>query len=300
MSNYIGIDIGGTNIRVGLIDENNDLICTYKEPTLKEVTNVEELYEKIKKLIKRVPNYENVNAIGIGVPGYIDVETGKIEAATNLKMIVDFPLSERLKNDFEKSVYIDNDARVATLGEAIMGAGKSKKIVCYVTISTGLGGGVVIEDNIYHGSGNLGGYFGSLILDGESTSEVLISGTALIKQAKEKINSNVQNVQEIFVLAKAKNAIAKEIVETFKRNLAVLLLNISYTINPNIIVLGGGVLKSKEYFLEDVIKEFKLKAKDTAKDTIIETTLLEEPGVVGAALLAKCKEENSIKTRVEN
>lgn len=286
MSNYIGIDIGGTNIRVGLIDENNNLICTHKEPTLKDVTNVEELYEKIKNLIKKIPNYQIAKAIGIGAPGYIEVETGEIKTATNLKMLASFPLKERLEKDFEKNVYLDNDARVATLGEAILGAGKGKEIVCYVTISTGLGGGVVIEDNIYHGSGNLGGYFGSLILDGEQTSEALISGTGLLKQAKEKINSNIQNAEEIFALARTGNIFAQEIIEKFKRNLVVLLLNISYTINPNIIVLGGGVLKSKEYFLEDVIKEFKLKAKDT----IIEIALLEEPGVIGAALLAKNKE----------
>lgn len=291
MSNYIGIDIGGTNIRVGLIDENNNLICTYKEPTLKEVTKVEELYQKIRNLIKKLPNYQTAKAIGIGAPGYIDVVAGEIKTATNLKMLAGFPLRERLKKDFEKAIYIDNDARVATLGEAITGAGKGKKIVCYVTISTGLGGGVVIENNIYHGSGNLGGYFGSLILNGEATSEALISGTGLIKQAKELIDNNIQSAVEIFALANNGNVLAKEIVEKFKRNLAVLLLNISYTINPNIIVLGGGVLKSKEYFLEDVVKEFRLKAKDTAKDTIIETALLEEPGVIGAALLAKVKEE---------
>lgn len=292
MSNYIGIDIGGTNIRVGAIDENSNLICLYKESTFKNVTNVEELYEKIVDLIKKIPNYKTVKSIGIGAPGYIDVEAGKIKTATNIKMIADFPLKERLEKDFGKNVYLDNDARVATLGEAIVGAGKGKKIVCYVTISTGLGGGVVLENSIYHGSTNLGGYFCRLILDGEQTSEALISGTGLIKQAKEKINPNIQSAGELFELARTGNTLAKEIIEKFKRNLVILLLNISYTINPNIIVLGGGVLKSKEYFLEDVVKEFKLKAKDTAKDTIIETALLEEPGVIGAALLAKSLENN--------
>lgn len=137
MSNYIGIDIGGTNIRVGAIDENNDLTFMYKETTLDKVNNEEDLYIKIKKLIKRVPNYESVKAIGIGFPGCINQE--EIVSSNNLGILIGFPLIKRLSKDFNKNVYIDNDARVAALSEAVIGAGVGKKIVCYVTISTGLG-----------------------------------------------------------------------------------------------------------------------------------------------------------------
>lgn len=139
-----------------------------------------------------------------------------------------------------------------------------------------------------------------MLLDGKNTSDSLISGTALIKKAKEISNINVKNVQEIFELNKGSNIGLKQIIEEFKNNLTVLLLNITYTINPDIIVLGGGVIKAKEYFLNDVINEFMLKSKNLEKNTIITTAILEEPGVIGAALLAKCKEENCIKTRVEN
>lgn len=131
-----------------------------------------------------------------------------------------------------------------------------------------------------------------MLLDGKNTSDSLISGTAIIKETKEKANISAQNVQEIFELAKDNNATIKEIVEKFKNNLTTLLLNITYTINPDIIVLGGGVLKAKEYFLNDIINEFMLKSKNLEKDTIITTAILEEPGVIGAALLAKIREEN--------
>lgn len=287
MIEYIGIDIGGTNIRVGGIDEDEKITDIYKDITLKDVTKVEDLYMKIKKLIKKIPNYKDAKAIGIGIPGSIDKYTGQIKTARNLCILKKFPLIENLKKDFNKPIYIENDARVATLAEAKKGSGENKKIVCYITISTGLGGGVTIEGNIYKGSSNLGAYFARMILDGINTSDSLISGTALLKQAKKKINNNIKDIEELFELEENNNLVAKEIIEQFKRNLTVLLLNISSIINPDIIILGGGVLKSKDRFLEDVINSFKTEAHPLAIDTIIDVAKFEEPGVIGAALLAK-------------
>lgn len=286
MVEYIGIDLGGTNIRVGAIDENENIIFEYKEPTYKEVSNSEDLYIKIKELIKKVPNYEQAKAIGLGVPGSVNIETGRIVTSKNVSILKNFPLVENLNKEFNKPIYIENDAKVAGLAEALTGNGKEKNIVCYITISTGLGGGVVVNKNIYHGSSNLGGYLSRMILDGENTSDSLISGTALYNKAKEKLDIN--NAEEIFKLSETNN-LANEIVSEFKKNLVVLLINISATINPDIIIFGGGVLKSKEYFLEDVIKEFKNRAHPLTKNIIIDTAKHEEPGILGACLLAKTK-----------
>ena len=114
-------------------------------------------------------------------------------------------------------LFLENDARVATFAEAISGKGKDKNIVCYITISTGLGGGLVINKEIYNGSNNLGAYFARMILDGEHTSNNLISGTALLEQSREKINKNMKNTLEVFELEKNNNPIAKEIISNFKR-----------------------------------------------------------------------------------
>lgn len=287
MTEYIGIDIGGTNIRIGAIDEEENITFSYIEPTFKDVTTAEDLYTKIKSLIERVPYYQQTRAIGIGAPGSVDKNIGQIITSKNVSILNRFPLVERLNKDLNKPIYLENDARVATFAEAIKGKGSNKKIVCYITISTGLGGGVVIEKNIYHGSNNLGAYFARMILDGKNTSNELISGTALLNQAKEKINRNIVNTAELFELEKNNNLIAKEIIEEFKNNLTVLLLNISSVINPDIIILGGGVLKSKDRFLLDVINSFKIQAHPLAKNTIIDIAKFEEPGIIGAALLAK-------------
>lgn len=287
MIEYIGIDIGGTNIRIGAIDKEENVIFEYKESTFIDVITAEDLCRKIKNLIKKISNYQNAKAIGIGVPGSVDKNIGQIISAKNVSILNKFPLVENLNKEFNKPIYLENDARVATFAEAIKGKGKTKKIVCYITISTGLGGGVVIEKDIYQGCNNLGAYFARMILDGENTSDSLISGTALLKQAKEKINENIKDTFEVFEYGKKGNEMAIEIIKNFNRNLKVLLLNISSTINPDIIILGGGVLKSKENFLKDVINDFKLEAHPLAKNTIIDTATFDEPGIIGAALLAK-------------
>ena len=287
MTDFIGIDIGATNIRVGTIDEDENISFIHKELTFNNVKSSEDLYQKISNLIKLVPNYEMAKAIGIGVPGAIDKSIGKVLSCNkNIEILKDILFVERLNNDFNKPVFIENDARVAALAEALKGRGENKNIVCFITISTGLGGGLVCKKKIYSGSNNLGAYFARMILDGKNTSDNLISGRALLKQAKEKISDKIDNLSKLFELEKS-NITANEIIENFKENLNVLLLNISSTINPDIIIIGGGVTKSKEYFLEDVKKRFKEKCHLFAKETIIDIAEFEEPGVLGSALLAK-------------
>ena len=287
MTQYIGIDLGGTNIRVGAIDENEKIIFSYKELTYEKVETVEDLYKKIKRLIQMVPNYQEAKAIAIGSPGSVDKNTMTIRTTKNLGLLKYYPLVQNLRDEFNKPVYIENDARVAAFAEAAKGAGKGKNIVCYITISTGLGGGVVINNNIYTGANNLGAYFSRMVLDGEKEADFLISGTAITMQAKEEIDENINNTYEVFELAKNGNTKAINIIEQFKKNLTVLLLNISSIINPDIIVLGGGVVESKQYYLEEVIKNFRQKAHPLAKEIPIETAAFDEPGIIGAALLAK-------------
>lgn len=292
MVEYIGVDMGGTNIKVGAIDSEEKLIFEYKEPTFKDVATADDLYNKIVNLIKIVPDYNSAKAIGVGVPGSIDLKTGKMATLRNISILKDYPTREKLLNEFNVPIYLENDARIATLAEAVKGKGKDKRIVCYITISTGLGGGVVINKQIYSGASNLGGYFARIILDGENTSDSLISGTALCRQAREKIKEDIKSTLELFELEEKGNKEAKEIIDRFKKNLTVLLLNIASIINPDIIIIGGGVIKSKDRFLQEVINAFRMQAHPLVKDTIIETVSFEEPGIIGAALLAK---ENFIR-----
>lgn len=285
MIEYVGIDIGGTNIRVAGIDKNNNIVSFNSVKTMENVKSAEDLYYRIKELIERITSFQKIKGIGIGCPGAID-ENGNITTCRNVPYLKEYPLVERLKKDFDVKVKIENDACIAAYAEGLEGAGKEYSNVCYITISTGLGGGVVIDKKIYKGGRNIGGYFSRMILDGENIAENLVSGTAIINKAKEKTKQNIVIAQEVFTLAE-KNKEAQKIVDEFKKNLVNLLLNISITISPEIIVIGGGVMKGKKYFFNDVKKGFKEKAHNFAKDTKIVEAKLKEPGVIGAALYVK-------------
>lgn len=285
MIEYVGIDIGGTNIRVAGIDKNNNIVSFNSVKTMENVNSAEDLYYKIKELIERITSFQKIKGIGIGCPGAID-ENGNITTCRNVPYLKEYPLVERLKKDFGVKVKIENDARIAAYAESLEGAGKEYSNVCYITISTGLGGGVVIDKKIYKGGRNIGGYFSRMILDGQNIAENLVSGTAIINKTKEKTKQNIVIAQEVFTLAQ-KNKEAQKIVDEFKKNLVNLLLNISITISPEIIVIGGGVMKGKKYFFNDVKKDFKEKAHNFAKNTKIVEAKLKEPGVIGAALYVK-------------
>lgn len=285
MKKYIGVDIGGTNIRVALVDENNNILYFNKEKTLENVNNANDLYNKILSMLKKVENIEECSAIGIGVPGAVK-ELKEIMTCRNIELLKNFPLKERIEKDLNIKVVIENDAKVAALAEAVCGAGAGSDIVTYVTISTGLGGATIINCNIYNGANGVGSYLSRMILDGSNMSEHLISGTALIDTVNERCKIECKSAQEVFKLADNNDTI-KEIISNYKKYVLALLLNISITINPNAIVLGGGVMKAKEYFLEEVKKEFIEKAHSFARNTKILEAKLEEPGVIGAAILAK-------------
>lgn len=285
MIEYIGLDIGGTNIRVGAIDEKERLVCFNSQKTLENVKTANDLYKKIKDMIKGITDYETVKRIGVGYPGAID-EKGNITTSRNIPIFKDFPLKEKIEKDFKVEVIIENDARVAALAESMKGAGKDSNTICYATLSTGLGGAVIQNKKIFRGDRNIAGYFSRMMLDTEDIAEHRLSGTSLIALANKEYYLNVNNVQEIFALAKKSDA-ANKILEDFKKYLVALLLNMSITLSPDVIILGGGVMKAKKYFFEEVKETFKKQAHGFAKETKIIEPKLKEPGVVGACLLAK-------------
>lgn len=285
MIEYIGLDIGGTNIRVGAIDEKDRLVSFESQRTMENVKTANDLYKKIKVMIKNVADGANIKRIGIGYPGAIDTK-GNITTSRNIPIFKDFPLKEKIEKDFKNEVLIENDARVGALAESIKGAGKDYTTICYATLSTGLGGAVIKNKKIFRGDRNIAGYFSRMMLDTEDIAEHRLSGTSVVNLANKEYNLKVNNVQEVFAMAK-RNEAANKILEDYKKYLTMLLLNISITLSPDVIILGGGVMKAKKYFLEDVKKAFKAQAHSFAKDTIIVEAKLKEPGVVGACLLAK-------------
>ena len=167
--NFIGIDIGGTNTRVAVVSSGGVIAHIVKQKTTKS----NDFFPNLIRMIESLPGSGECSAIGLGVPGM--VEGDRITTCRNLKILVDFPLVQKLQKHFNKPVYMQNDAKVATLGEALAGAGRNSNIVAYVGLGTGLGGGVVINKQLYLGASGLGGYFSRIILDGQSLADDLVS-----------------------------------------------------------------------------------------------------------------------------
>ena len=284
---YIGVDIGGTQLRVGLMAEDGTLVFQNREATFSGVSTGAELYQKILRMIRAVPGPDDWAAVGIGVPGSVDLRTERVTIAENLRILEDLPLTEWLRRDLGKPVFLENDARVAALAEAFLGRGQGYRTVCYLTVSTGLGGGIVLDGALYTGGTNLGGYFSRMILDGRDTSDTLISGTGLLRQARARTGLDIADTREVFSLAEQGEPGVCEVLETYKHNMTVLLMNISTTFNPDIIVMGGGVMNSRDCFLEDVIQAYRSRVHPLAKDTVIDIAACQEPGILGACLLAK-------------
>lgn len=286
MIQYIGLDVGGTSIRVGGMDETGRIIAQRKVPTYENVSSGEDLIEKLAGLIRAVPGWESALAVGIGIPGAVDPETRMVTVADNLTLLNALPLVQRLEPALGKPVVMENDARAAALAEAVSGAGAGKETVCYMTISTGLGGGMVRGGQIYHGSSNMGAYLCRMILDGRNNCENLLSGTALRRRLSEKLGRPVDNAGEVFELAAAGHPAAGEIAESFKANLAVLFLNLAVTFNPDVIVAGGGVMQAADLFWEDAVARFRALAHPQLRDTAFARAVHREPGLLGACLLA--------------
>lgn len=168
MKYYIGIDLGGTNVRTLLVDENGKSYSEVKDSTERE-NGPDYVVSKIIRQIENIDytqcgGLDNIEGIGIGVPGPVDTENGVMIMATNLPGFEQYPICEKISDRFNLPVFIDNDANVAGLAEALLGAGKGKPTCYYVTISTGIGGAFVVNGQLVSGGRGHAGEIGNIIV----------------------------------------------------------------------------------------------------------------------------------------
>ena len=189
---------------------------------------------------------------------------------------------------------MDNDVNVAGLGEALQGAGKDNRIVYYLTVSTGVGGALVVEEKLIAGANGHAGEVGNMILDphrparaglNTGATESEMSGPALTRKASEALQRPIAHAGELFELAAQGDEKAKELVENFKDDFARLLSGIAFVVDPDIFVIGGGVMKSSEHFFEDVVERYRSLVFPGMRNVKFAKAQLDEPGLIGAAML---------------
>ncbi|QRG87483.1 ROK family protein [Bulleidia sp. zg-1006] len=294
MKTYIGIDLGGTNVRVAKVSETGEILASIKSASYGN-EGVEKVLSNLKSLVREIPNWKNCIAIGIGVPGPVNTKTGAMNLETNLPGFQGYPLAGELKKEFGMPVFIDNDANVAALAEAMVGAGKDFSSIYYVTISTGIGGAFVWHKQVISGSHGFGGEIANIIVDRNREKinylnvgaiENEDSGTAIVRKGKALFpQEDIQHAGQVFQLAKQANPDALKLKAEIVRDLGQLFATISCVVDPEAFVLGGGVMKSADLFFSEVIESFKTQSHTFVGDTPFLMAECDEPGVIGAAML---------------
>lgn len=310
---YIGIDLGGTNIAVGLVLQDGRIIAKDSTPTklprdyTEIVKDMATLTNKL--LLEEKISISEIKGIGIGCPGSIDSENGVVAYANNLKMD-NVPIVSELKKYFDLPVAILNDADAAAYGEYIVNGNGVDSFV-FVTLGTGVGGGIVLNKKIYNGFNGAGAELGhiALVHGGKPCNcgnigcwEVYASVTALIEQTKAAMEKNPESKMHEFAIkegkvsgrtafdtAKQGDETALKVVNQYIEYVAAGLVSIINVFQPEKLVIGGGISKEGDYLLNP-IKDYCYKHeynKYLKKVDISIATLFNDAGIIGAALAAK-------------
>jgi glucokinase len=286
----IGIDLGGTKIAAALATPSGRILTDVNIPT-EAHKGKKQVIENIKKSVYALIRGQRtqISCIGIGVPGPILYDKGIVIEPPNLPGWKRVNLKKILEKEFKVPVHVDNDANCAALAEAYFGAGKRARHFIYITISTGIGGGIIINRKIYRGATGSAGEFGHMVIDSRGFTcgcgnvgcfEALASGTAIKKRAG-------MDAISVELAARQGDKKALRVIEETAHYLAIGIANLVNIFNPELVILGGGVSQMRELLLNPIRKEFKkyaltLPAKSVK---IIRAKLRTEAGVLGAVAL---------------
>ena len=262
MMYYICIDIGGTSIKYGVLSEKGEIFIDGTVST--KVTEKENfILSDVKKLIRNIldeyGNYE-IKGICVSTAGVVNPEKGQIAyAGPTIPKYTGTKIKEELEKEFSISCEVENDVNCAGLGEYWKGAGKGSKSMVCLTIGTGIGGSVILDGKLLNGIGYTAGEIGYMDVNGSyiqniASSKYLVEKVQKEKEEKEGITDAITGI-DIFELAKKGDEICIAGINKIISNLAVGVRNIIYLLNPEVIVIGGGITAQKEYLEEKIRKE---------------------------------------------
>jgi glucokinase len=314
--NFIGIDLGGTNIKIGCLSADMKLLWKTSIPTdaqMGPAIVVDRMVDAIKEMAgKKNTPLETIKGVGIGTPGPAEYSQGIIIRCANLPKFTNVPITKMLKDKLGKPVMLDNDANAACFGEFVAGTGKNIKNLVFYTLGTGIGSGIISDGKLLHGSGDNAAELGHTIVqvNGRLCScgqrgcgEAYASASNTAKRAAEAIEAGAESSLKVILKKNGQitckdvyehlvrgDKLAKKITDETAEVLAVLCVNALHCTEPEKIVFAGGMIAAGKPLLDRIKYYFKqhiwkIKAEDTVE--ICFATVGEDAGIIGAAALAK-------------
>ena len=305
--NAIGVDVGGTKIAAGVVSPDGDILNEVRYPS---AGPQKRLLSTIARAVNEVKNGFEVGGICLAVPGTVSTAENKIIDAPNLHAIEGVPLKDELEERTGLSTTVENDANAAAWGEFRFGAGSEATHLVFITLGTGVGGGVVSHGVLLRGAQGAGGELGHITIQATGPRcgcgnhgclEALASGTAIARRAREVASENPDSAlgrlavermvlgEDVAELAREGDEAARSVLEETGRWLGIGLAGYVNVFNPEVIAVGGGAARAGELILEPARKEVRLRAMSPGRDLveIKPATLGARSGVLGAAALAR-------------
>lgn len=308
----IGIDIGGTTSKLGILNRQGTILLKWEIPTSKADKGdilVRDIWQSIQSKLT-LEQKNNILGIGVGAPGFIDGTTGLVYEAVNIGW-KNFQLAEQFSQLTKLPVFVENDANIAALGENWVGAGNQVENLIAITLGTGVGSGIIAAGTILNGVNGTAGEIGHITIDPNGYPcncgrrgclETVCSATGIVRQAmalaEEKPDSNLAKfigesgaltAKDVFALAKKGDTLCQTVVEHTGDTLGRTIADLAIIINPSIILIGGGVSKAGDQLLS-VIKEAFHKYALPRVSNVCEIKLAQlgnDAGIIGAAYLVE-------------
>ncbi|HDR3650825.1 ROK family protein [Bacillus cereus group sp. Bce001] len=254
MKEYIAFDIGGTQIKYGIVSETG-IVLKHKTVPTEIHFGGEQIIQKLILLSKKLMSEHTISGIGISTAGIVDVNKGIVTGgADHIPGYSTIPIINRLQEVLKISVSIDNDVNCAAFGEKWNGSGREKENFIMLTLGTGIGGAIFIDGELYRGHSFSAGEWGNMLIEGKPFEEVAsISG--LIHLVRKYKGEGDWNGKKIFELYDKGDREVTQAVEVFFKHLAIGISNLAYIFNPEMIVIGGGITDRGNQFLKEVKKE---------------------------------------------
>lgn len=289
--NILTFDIGGTNIKYGLCNDRFELVEKHSIPT--EAHKGGQVL--IEKVIDIIESYDNIDRVAISTAGQVDSEKGIVVYSTgNIPYYTGMMVKKLIENKTGIPTYVENDVNAAALGEAYFGAAKNEKDFICLTYGTGIGGAIFLNGELYKGAGSSAGEMGHMIVHaggrqctcgGEGCYEAYASANALLKEVN-KVSGAELDAFEIFEKANIERPEIRSEIDKWIDEIIIGLINIIYTFNPSLIVLGGGIM-NEDYIIDLIDRKIYNRLMDNYKDVnIVRSKLGNKAGMLGVAYMA--------------